>query len=214
LKSNDWEWSLTALAEGQSGQLVSLAAEEQLRAQLYRLLASLLSDAPSNQLLQRCAALNGDASRLGMAIGVLARVAANTQAQTARVEYHDLFIGVGRGELVPYASYYLTGFLQEKPLAKLRQDLAGLGVIRTAQTSDPEDHAAAILEVMAGLIDGTYGAPVALDVQKLFFERHLQAWLPIFLRDLETAQASVFYSALGSVGRAYLEIEISAFEMV
>jgi TorA maturation chaperone TorD len=205
---------LAALADKIEHVEIRISAEDEIRAQVYRLLAAVLSRAPDATLLKSVAALNGGAGRFGEAIGTLARVAANTQDHAVRAEYQDLFIGLGRGELVPYGSYYLTGFLQEKPLASLRRDMARLGMGRASASSDPEDHAASVLEAMAGLIEGNFGAPASLDVQKEFQHRHLASWLPVFFRDLEGAQSSVFYAAVGSVGRAFLEIEAGAFEMV
>jgi TorA maturation chaperone TorD len=206
--------AVTALADGQADAPLRIAAEDDLRAQLYRLLAAALSRAPDAATLQAFAALTGDDSRLGQAIGTLARVAAASSRDTVRHEYQTLFIGLGRGELVPYGSYYLTGFLQEKPLARLRQDMARIGIKRDDTASDPEDHAASVTEIMAGLIDGAFGTPLALGDQKAFYSQHLESWLPIFFRDLETAQTSVLYSALGTVGRAFLDVETAAFEMV
>lgn len=193
---------------------VRISAEDSSRAQIYRLLATLLSRAPDSALLQSIAALRGGPGRFGEVINTLAKVAASTSEHTVRAEYQDLFIGLGRGELVPYGSYYLTGFLQEKPLAALRRDMARLGLDRASETSDPEDHAASVLEAMAGLIDGRFGEPASLAAQKEFQQRHLASWLPVFFRDLEGAQSSVFYAAAGSVGRAFLDIEAGAFEMV
>ena len=128
-------------------------------------------------------------------------------------EYHTLFIGVGRGELLPYASYYLTGFLNEKPLAKLRNDMAERGVTRSADTSEPEDHAASVLEIMAGLIDGRFGAPATIEQQKEFFDAHVGSWMDVFFRDLAGASSSVLYAALAEVGAQFLEIETAAFRM-
>jgi TorA maturation chaperone TorD len=190
------------------------SAEDQTRAQVYRLLAALFSTAPDANLLKSIAALSGSPGRFGETIGTLSKVAAASHAAEVRAEYQDLFIGLGRGELVPYGSYYQTGFLQEKPLANLRRDMSLLGITRSNETSDPEDHVASVLEMMAGLIDGRFGEPAALNVQKDFYLRHLASWLPIFFRDLEGAQHSVFYAAAGSVGRAFLDIETGAFDMV
>ncbi len=202
------------MADRQLEGVEPLAQEDALRAQLYRLLANGLSAPPRAVDLANYAALNGDATPLGQALATFARIAVGTPVETAKREYHDLFIGLGRGELVPYGSYYLTGFLQEKPLARLRQDLTQLGVRRSAATSDPEDHVAAILAAFSGLIDGSFGAPLGLDEQKVFYIKHIQSWMPVFFRDLEAAEVSVFYAALGSVGRVFLEIEDRAFEMV
>ena len=108
-------------------------------------------------------------------------------------EYFDLFIGLGRGELLPYGSYYLTGFLHERPLARLRGDLAALGIARAEGNPEPEDHAAILCEIMAGLIGGDFAGaargPTAL------FEKHLAPWIGRFFADLERAEAAKFYRA-------------------
>lgn len=128
-----------------------IAEEALLRAQMYGLLANLLSKAPDEAELSRLAQLRGDESPLGKTIAALSRVAAGPDATEIYDEFHDQFIGVGRGELLPYASYYLTGFLHEKPLAKLRKDMSAYGATKSDDVSEPEDHAASVLEVMAGL---------------------------------------------------------------
>ena len=205
---------MTALAERDVADYVRVVPEDTLRAQVYRVLSACLHDAPSADDLDAYAALTGDTSPLGRAISAFAHAAADTTLDAAKRDYHDLFIGVGRGELVPYGSYYLTGFLQEKPLAVLRQDFQRLGIGRPETTSEPEDHIAGVLAAFAGLIDGAFGAPLALDDQKQFYLRHVQSWVPIFFRDLEAVTSSKFYSAIGSVGRAFLDVEDGAFEMV
>jgi TorA maturation chaperone TorD len=206
--------SVTALLRDVAGPDIDVSAEDQLRAGVYRLLARTLSRPPSSDQLRELAALSGGAGSFGSTIKTLASVAAASSASTVAAEFQTLFIGLGRGELVPYGSYYLTGFLQEKPLAKLRQDMVRLGIRRDARVSDPEDHIASELEMMAGLIDGAFGAPLPVDQQKTFFDSHIGSWTPVFFRDLERADASVLYSALGSVGRAFLDIEDAAFAMV
>ena len=132
---------------------------------------------------------------------------------TVQDEYNALFIGVGRGELLPYGSYYLTGFLHEKPLAQLRGDMAELGIEADPKATEPEDHAASVLEMMAGLIDGRFGAPLAIEQQQKFFDAHVGSWIPVFFRDLEGASASVLYAALAQVGTRFLEIEAEAFRL-
>src|SRR5690606_29379111 len=112
-------------------QLAGVIGEiDSARAQEYLLLAALLGRAPSADLLKRLAGLRGDATPLGLAHADLAEAAADTTAEKVEREYFNLFIGLGRGELLPYGSYYLTGFLHERPLARLRQDLNELGVER------------------------------------------------------------------------------------
>ncbi len=171
------------------GVAATLDSEDVLRAQVYRLLARLLAAPPDQALLDVAADLEGrrDGARPGFPERSRAEAARATPA-AATEEYFDLFIGIGRGELVPYASYYLTGFLNEKPLARLRGEMAELGIARVAEVKEPEDHIAALCEMMAGLIEGSFGAPAALSAQRRFFERHLAPWAAQFFADLETAQ--------------------------
>ena len=193
--------------------LPEIAEEDGLRADLYDLLAALLARPPSAELLGHCAALSGDGTALGRAVSALARVARGTTPAEARREFDALFVGLGRGELLPYASYYLTGFLNEKPLAKLRRDMAALGVERDPGVFEPEDNAASLMEIMAGLIRGRFGAPASLPAQRDFFGAHVGPWAGHFFADLEGARGSVLYAPVGAVGRAFVEIEREAFRM-
>jgi TorA maturation chaperone TorD len=188
-------------------------AEEAQRAQLYRLLSRLLAAPPDRALLDLVSGLEGDDTSLGRGIATLAARAAETSPQAAADEYGDLFIGIGRGELVPFASYYLTGFLNEKPLARLRGEMARLGIARADHVKEPEDHIAALCEMMAGLIEGSFGEPAPLGAQRRFFDGHLAAWAPQFFADLESAKASVLYVPVGTVGQAFMAIEATAFTM-
>jgi TorA maturation chaperone TorD len=122
-----------------------------------------------------------------------------------------LFIGLGRGELLPYGSYYLTGFLQERPLARLRGDLLALGIERAEGQYEPEDHAAILCEIMSGLVSGSFAAPPDSDRQ--VFEKHLKPWLGRFFADLERAEAARFYTRVGHVGRIFVEIETEAYAL-
>jgi len=124
---------------------------DQLRAAEYGLLSLLLGKAPDTDTLARVAALKGDASDLGIAHIELAAAAATADDRAVSKEFFDLFIGLGRGDVLPYASYYLTGFLHERPLARVREDLEALGIERAGTSREPEDHIAILLEVMAGL---------------------------------------------------------------
>jgi TorA maturation chaperone TorD len=181
------------------------------RAQEYALLASLLVRAPDAALLARLAALRGDATPLGVAHVALAQAASETSVERVEREYFDLFIGLGRGELLPYASYYLTGFLHERPLARLRADLAPLGIERVESNYEPEDHAATLCEIMAGLVSGTLPAPEGSD--RRIFEKHLSPWIGRFFADVERADAAVFYRSVGMLGRVFVEIEKEAFAL-
>lgn len=191
----------------------SVGEEEQLRADLYGLLAALLSSPPDDERLDAVRALSGDSSDLGRAVSALSEIARRVKADDVRREFNALFIGLGRGELLPFASYYLTGFLNEKPLATLRGHMAKLGIERAETTRDPEDHIASLCEMMAGLIRGDYGAPLSLGDQDAFFNTHIGPWAPHFFADLEGASQSVFYAPVGAIGRAFMTIEIDAFRM-
>jgi TorA maturation chaperone TorD len=181
------------------------------RAQEYALLSALLARAPDAALLDRLAGLRADASPLGLAHAALAEAADRTTAERAEREYFDLFIGLGRGELLPYASYYLTGFLHERPLARLRADLSKLAIERSPGQAEPEDHAAILCEIMAGLASRRFPAPPGADRE--LFEQHLAPWIGRFFADLERADAADFYRRIGTLGRVFIEIEVEAFAL-
>ena len=183
------------------------------RADIYALLAALLWRAPDAALLGQLAATPDPAGAgdLAAARAALARAAAATTAEAAAREHFDLLIGVGGGELFPYASYYLTGFLHERPLAELRADLHRLGLVRAEGLAEPEDHIAFVCEVMATLIHGGAGTPEIDDA--VFFARHLRPWARAAFRDMERCEAATFYRAVGTLGRVVMEIETAAFEL-
>jgi TorA maturation chaperone TorD len=181
------------------------------RAQEYALLATLLCRAPDHALLARIAELPGDASPLGIAHAGIAEAARGTDAAEVDREYFALFTGVGRGELLPYGSYYLSGFLHDRPLARLREDLMRLGLERTASQAEPEDHAAMLCEVMAGVVGGRFAAPP--DSDRLLFEKHIAPWIGRFFADLERAKSADFYRAVGALGRAFIDIETEAYAL-
>jgi TorA maturation chaperone TorD len=198
-------------AAAEKGEAELLDEVEHARAQEYALLAALLARAPDAALLQRLAGLRADASALGLAHAALAEAAARAQVEAVEREYFDLFIGLGRGELLPYGSYYLTGFLHERPLARLRADLARLGIERAPGQAEPEDHAAILCEIMAGLALGRLPAPAGSDRE--LFEAHLAPWIGRFFADLERAEAADFYRRVATVGRVFIEIESEAFTL-
>lgn len=180
------------------------------RAQLFALIGRLLAAVPDRDLLRRLAGLAGNETPVGEAVRSLARAAAGADPAALEREFFALFIGVGRGELLPYASYYLTGFLHERPLAELRADLARLGVARSEGVAEPEDHIAFLCETLAGLIAGRFGDPAEAGH---FFQRHMRPWAGRFFADLEGAQAAQFYRAVGALGRVAVEIEQAAAEL-
>lgn len=181
------------------------------RAQEYALLSALLVRAPDAALLKRLAELRGEATPLGVAHAALAEAASRTTAEQVEREFFNLFIGIGRGELMPYGSYYLTGFLHERPLARLREDLGKLGIERTEGNCEPEDHAATLCEIMAGLAGGRFGARPGSDQE--IFENHLAPWMGRFFSDLERAEAANFYRSVGTIGRLLMDIETEAFAL-
>jgi TorA maturation chaperone TorD len=181
------------------------------RSREYALLSALLARAPDAGLLTQIARLGGDASPLGVAHIALAEAASNANVTSVEREYFNIFIGLGRGELLPYGSYYLTGFLNERPLARLRDDLAALGVERVEGNYEPEDHAATLCEIMSGLAGGTLPAPEG--AERRLFEKHMAPWIGRFFADLERTDAADFYRYVGGLGRVFVEIETEAFAL-
>ena len=120
-------------------------------------------------------------------------------------------VGLGRGELLPYGSYYLTGFLNERPLARLRDDLAAFGVERVEGNYEPEDHAATLCEIMAAFAGGRFPAPEG--AQERLFDKHMAPWIGRFFADLEQAEAADFYRGVGRLGRVFIDIETDAFAL-
>jgi len=181
------------------------------RAREYLLLSALLVAPPKQTLLDQVATIKGDVSTLGMAHIALADAAAKTSEASAGAEYFRLFVGVGRGELLPYGSYYLSGFLNERPLVRLRQDLARLGVERAEGVFEPEDHIATEFEVMAGLVAGRIpGGDAEADA---FFRRHLAPWARRFFTDLGAAEGSDFYRSVAELGRTWIDIETAVLDL-
>jgi len=142
---------------------VVISEEDALRADMYDFLASLLRTEPSDELIEKVGQLQGDDTPIGRACLTLAHLAKTLDNGIIRNEYVDMFIGVGRGEILPYASYYLTGFLNDKPLANLRSDMSNIGIVRADGVKEPEDHIASLFDMMSGIIRGQFG--------RVFFSR-------------------------------------------
>jgi TorA maturation chaperone TorD len=185
---------------------------DRARAQEYALLAMLLSGGPTAEMIGRLALLGGDAATpLGTAHAALAQAAARTDETKAKREFFDLFTGLGQGELLPYASHYLTGSLYGRPLARLREAFQRLGIERKMGHSEPEDHVAILCEIMSGLVGGDIVGPPGSD--RGFFDDHLAPWIGRFFADLEQARSADFYARVGSLGRIFVSIETEAFAL-
>ena len=185
---------------------------ERARADIYRLLAALLVGPPDQALLELLRKLEPEATA-GTAMNAawqgLRAAAENTGSQDVGQEYFSLFIGLGRGELVPYASWYVHGLLMEKLLASLREELGALGFERRDGVSEPEDHVAALCEVMGMII---CESELSL-MQTTFFSTYLDPWIGRFFVDLEKAETAVFYKAVGRFGQQFLDIERQYFSL-
>ena len=187
--------------------------EDRLRADLYNYLGLMLAGPPDQLLLDQSAALTGDETDLGQAINGLARVAKISKPKAVQTEYNALFIGLGRGELLPFASYYLTGLLNEKPLANLRATMADFGMTREDGVFEPEDNIASLMEMMAGMVVGRFGRVASVAEQQTFFNLHIGTWATHYFNDLQGAKSSILYASVGAVGLAFMEIEKEAFRM-
>ena len=181
------------------------------RAQEYAILSALLARAPDAAFLKKLSQLRGDGTPIGLAHVALADAAAKATVAEVEREYFDLFIGLGRGELMPYGSYYLTGFVYERPLARLRQDLSQFGIERADDEIEPEDHAAIVCEIMSGLCARRFDAPPGSD--EVMFDKHLAPWIGRFFTDLSQAETAKFYRHVGALGRVFIDIETEAFAL-
>jgi TorA maturation chaperone TorD len=179
------------------------------RAREYSLLSVLLLNCPDAQLLAHLANLRGDTNALGSAHEAVAQAAVQVDADQVSREYFNLFVGVGRGELLPYASFYLTGSLHARPLARLRETLRVVGIERAEWLKEPEDHAGVLFEIMAALATGEIAAPPGTDRE--IFQSYLAPWIGRFFEDLEHAKSAEFYARVGKLGRVFMAIEMEAF---
>lgn len=189
--------------------MLATATEQETlwRVNNYRLLARLFARPVDQDLLALLVQDITDDTENNLTIlkawnNVVHAVGESTLEQLAE-QYHDLFIGMTRGELLPYGSFYQTGFLMEKPLAILREDLHKLGFQRQAEVCEPEDHITALCEVMSVLAQENRAE------QNDFFNRHLNNWVGTFFDDLASTQSSVFYRAVAAFGSAFFAIEIT-----
>jgi TorA maturation chaperone TorD len=197
-----------------SAGIASPEPEDRLRADTYRVLGRLLAAPPDAETLElfATAPVSTEDNLLAVAWRMLALSAERSAVSQVADEYQTLFIGLGRGELVPFGSWYLTGFLMEQPLARLRTDMQKLGFERQDDVSEPEDHAAALCEIMALLAEDT--GPGSLEVQAAFFETHIGTWMARFFRDMQEASSARFYRAVGQLGEQFINTDQRYLEMV
>ena len=198
----------------QEKQQKILDESDQIRASSYSLLAALLANPPTEELLEQLKGIKTDSNDSKDIVNAWSMLQLAAQRQNSELiadEYHVLFIGLGRGELVPFASWYLTGFLMEKPLAHLRQRLAELGFEQQEDVHEPEDHAAALCEVMSQLI---LDVETDFETERDFYENFLGNWMTRFFSDLQETETSGFYRAVGQLGEAFLDIENRYFSMM
>ncbi|QNT78933.1 TorD/DmsD family molecular chaperone [Entomobacter blattae] len=182
---------------------------DQHRGEFYQFLASLFFKPPTQTQLDFLASLNiTDDSLFGTALKKISDQARLVSAPLVKQEFDALFTGLTRGEVMPYGSYYLTGFLYEKPVADIRTDMAKLGLKRAETCQEPEDHFAVLCAIMAHLVSAS------LDQQKIFFEAHIQPWVNQFLDDLETAPSAQFYKNIAELTKIFIVLEIKSFDLV
>jgi len=177
-----------------------------MRASVYELLGRLLAREPDEDVLNVLRQIdNVDTSDGPLAMGweLLKQASIKAEVSALEQEYFDLFIGVGRGELVPFGSWYITGFLMEKPLAALRADLRNIGIERQEGVRESEDHMAALSDVMSILIRSN--EPIAS--QQQFFNTHIAPWANAFFSDVQNAQAARFYRSVGFFGASFIDFE-------
>ncbi|MFA9420174.1 MAG: molecular chaperone [Gammaproteobacteria bacterium] len=214
-----------ALDEGEGRQSVDVSfaahaataavieAEQLYRASAYGLIAALLRAAPDQHMLDHLTGLSQGVAAEGddllLAMSTLALSADLHTPASIDDEFHELFIGLGKGEIVPYGSWYMTGFLMEKPLSDLRDDLATLGYVRNSSVAEPEDHVAALCEVISMMIS----EGIDISIQRKFFQSHMTDWMSRFFTDLGEARSAIFYKSVGRFGAAFIAFENEYFSM-
>ena len=183
--------------------------EDQARAGTYAILSALLGGIPGQDLIDYLRHIDDPADaaapgEVGEAWLALREAAAMADRSALDDEYHALFIGLGRGEVVPFGSWHMTGFLMEKPLSELRDDLRALGLESDQDCREPEDHIAAVCETLSLLI----GSPdVESYRQRVFYMKHLHPWGERFFRQLQSAKNASFYRAVGLLGERFMQLE-------
>lgn len=192
--------------------------EETARSELYGLLAQVYYASPAPEFIAK---LRLAATQAPAAGGLLeepwrALVGVTRELSDASIaaEFETLFGGVGKPEVYLYGSHYLSGFLNEKPLARLRTELASLGLERMASMSDTEDHIAYLFEVMRYLIAGDDVTVANLTRQHSFFAEHIQPWVLQLCDALQKHPKVRFYAAVAELTRTFMSVEAQGFDML
>jgi TorA maturation chaperone TorD len=198
-----------------------LEQEEAARAEFYALLARLFYAGPDAALLQAIALTGAgggttagwpEPAPLGAAWRALASASLAMDAEAARDEYDSVFVGTGRAEITPYASHYLGRSAPERVLVSLRGELAALGLGRKSGAAEPEDHLAALCDVMRYLVlRGTRDA--ALQQQKRFFTAYIAPWYAEFCASVAASGKTNFYKPVAAFSQAFFDVEAEAFEL-
>lgn len=200
-------------------QLVSSTLDEETaRAEVYGLLAALYYAAPTAELHENMRLAATEAPAAGAVLesswGELVAAARAQSLAEIGQEYEALFGGVGKPEVYLFGSHYLSGFLNEKPLAALRTDIAALGLARDDAMPETEDHVAYLCEVMRYLIAGDDVAVANLTRQREFFAQHVQPWFPLMCEALMQHPKARFYSTLAAFTQAFVSVESQGFDML
>jgi TorA maturation chaperone TorD len=193
-------------------------SEELARAELYGLLARLWLAPPDAELMQQFAVAVTQAPEAGALLEepwmqLVAALRATTVDEAA-AEHEALFHGVGKPEVFAYGSYYLSGFLNERPLAALRTDLQALGLTRDPLRAETEDHVSYVLEVMRYLIAGDDAAVCNLEQQRRFFRAHVQPWVEDLCAATAAHPRARTWRALADFTRSFVQVEAQAFDML
>jgi len=207
-----------SLPLAQAATDTSALDEETARAEVYGLLSALYYAPPSPELLAQLRVAVTETPAAGGFLEepwrALVGAARAMRDEAIQSEYDDLFGGVGKPEIFLYGSHYLSGFLNEKPLAKLRDDLAELGLARDEAMSETEDHFACLCEVMRYLIAGDDVAVANLAQQQKLFATHLQPWTGRMCDAIAAHPKARYYAALAEFTRAFLSVEAQGFDML
>jgi TorA maturation chaperone TorD len=192
----------------------SIEPEDQARADFYALLASLFYRAPDARLLQAIAIAEPPSGVLASAWQKLADASNVVPEDAVHEEYDAVFVGVGKPPVMLYGSFYMAGFMMEKPLAALRQNLGELGFARADSVREPEDHLAAICDVMRAMILGDLeNKPQSVETQKVFFLTHVKPWVFACADAISAYHQSNYYRHVAGFAKQFFQVELEAFEI-